>query len=66
MTNNCIVQNLKDSGKKVISNLQGNNMETGILSAFYKNSSLTGKIDADYLVFETDESYVPVIYKSFH
>lgn len=63
MTNNCIAQILKDSGKKVISNLQGNNMETGILSAFIKNSSLTGKIDADYLVFETDESYVPVIYK---
>lgn len=63
MTNNCIAQILKDSGKKVVSNLQGNNMETGILSAFIKSCSLTGKIDADYLVLETDESYVPVIYK---
>ena len=63
MTNNCIAQIFKDSGKKVLSNLQGNNMETGILSAFIKNCSLTGKIDADYLILETDESYVPVIYK---
>lgn len=63
MTNNCIAQILKDSGKKVVSNLQGNNMETGILSAFIKSCSLTGKIDADYLILETDESYVPVIYK---
>ncbi len=63
MTNNCIAQILKDSGKKVISNLQGNNMETGVLSVLIQNSSLTGKVNADYLVFETDESYVPVIYQ---
>lgn len=63
MTNNCIAKIFEDNGKKVVSNLQGNNMETGILSAFIKNSSLTGKIDADYLILETDESYVPVIYE---
>ena len=63
MTTNCIAQILKDNGKMVISNLQGNNMETGILSTLIKNSSLTGKISSDYLVFETDESYVPVLYQ---
>ena len=63
MTNNIISQILKNSGKKIISNLQGNNMETGILSTLIKNSSLTGKIKTDYLVFETDESYVPVLYQ---
>lgn len=62
MTNNCIRQILSDSGKKVISNNEGNNMETGILSVLIKNCSLTGKISADYFVFETDESYVPVLY----
>ena len=51
------------SGYKVISNVEGNNMETGILSVLIKNCSLTGKISADYFVFETDESYVPVLYK---
>lgn len=63
MTNNVISQILKDNGKKVISNLQGNNMETGILSVLIQNSSLTGKVNADYFVFETDESYVPVVYQ---
>ena len=63
MTNNCISQILKENGKKVISNLQGNNMETGILSVLIKNSNLAGKVNCDYLVFETDESYVPVLYK---
>lgn len=63
MTNNCIAKIFKESGKKVLSNLQGNNMESGILSAFIKSCTLTGKIKADYIILETDESYVPVVYK---
>lgn len=62
MTNNLIGQILKDSGKTIITNAEGNNMETGILSVLIKNCTLTGKIKADYLVFETDESYVPILY----
>lgn len=62
MTNNCIGKILKDSGKTIISNVEGNNMETGILSVLIKNCSITGKVKADFLVFETDESYVPVLY----
>lgn len=63
MTNNAIGHVFKTAGKRVISNLEGNNMETGILSTLLKNCSLTGKIKADYLVFEVDEGYVPVIFK---
>ena len=63
MTNNCIVRILQEDGKKVVSNLEGNNMETGILSVLIKKCTLSGKVKADYLVFETDESYVPVVYK---
>ena len=62
MTTNCITKLFSDSQKVVISNLEGNNMETGILSILIKKCSIFGKIKADYLVFETDESYVPVIY----
>ena len=40
-------------------------METGILSTILKNCTLTGKIKADYLVFEVDESYIPVVFKDF-
>ena len=38
-------------------------METGILSTLLKNCTLTGKVKADYLVFEVDEGYVPVVFK---
>ena len=63
MTNNAIGYVLKTAGKKVISNTEGNNMETGILSTLLKVTTLTGKIKADYLVFEVDEGYVPVVFK---
>lgn len=65
MTNNCIGYTLKQAGYKVVSNVEGNNMETGILSTILKNCTLTGKIKADFLVFEVDESYIPVVFKDF-
>ena len=65
MTNNCIGYTLKQAGYKVVSNIEGNNMETGILSTIIKNCTLTGKIKADFLVFEVDESYIPVVFKDF-
>ena len=63
MTNNAIVHTLKEAGYVVISNLEGNNMETGILSTLLKKTSLFGNIKADYMVFEVDEGYVPIIFK---
>lgn len=65
MTNNAIGYVLQTAGKKVISNKEGNNMETGILSTLLKHCTLTGKIKADFLVFEVDEGYVPVVFKDF-
>lgn len=65
MTNNCIAYTLKKAGFKVVSNIEGNNMETGILSTILKNCTLTGKIKADFLIFEVDESYIPVVFKDF-
>ena len=65
MTNNCIGYTLKQAGHKIISNVEGNNMETGILSTILKHCTLTGKIKADFLVFEVDESYIPVVFKDF-
>ena len=63
MTNNAIGHIFKTASKKIVSNTEGNNMETGILSTLLKSCTLTGKIKADYLVFEVDEGYVPVIFK---
>lgn len=53
----------EESGKNVITNKLGNNLDTGIVSLFLKLCSPTGKIHADYLVLEVDESHVPVIFK---
>ena len=63
MTTNALVHVFTTNGKKVISNTEGNNMETGILSTLLKHCSLTGKITADYLIFEVDEGYIPVVFK---
>lgn len=64
MTNNCIYHILKTDNKKVVSNLEGNNLSTGILSTFIKNCNLNGKINSDYIVLEVDESYVPIVFKT--
>ena len=63
MTNNCIRHIFKTAEKKVVSNIERNNMSTGIISTLIKNCHLTGIIDADFLVFEVDESYVPLLFK---
>ena len=64
-TNNCIRYTLEKAGFSVVSNSEGNNMETGILSTLLKTCTLTGKIKSDYICFEVDESYVPKIFKDF-
>ena len=64
-TNNCIRYTLQKAGYKVISNSEGNNMETGIISTLLKACSLTGRIKADFFFFLFDESYVPIIFNDF-
>ena len=64
-TNNCIAHTLQTAGFKVVSNKEGNNMETGIISVFIKNCTITGKIKSDFITLEVDESYVPKIFSRF-
>ena len=59
---NCIAQLFERSGKKIIINKEGNNLDTGICSMLLKYCDMSGKVKADYLIFETDESHVPVVY----
>ncbi len=59
---NCIAQLFEQNGKKIIINKEGNNLDTGICSLLLRHCSISGKVDADYLIFETDESHVPVVY----
>lgn len=50
------------TGKKIITNKQGNNLDTGICSLLLNNCDMHGRVKADYLVLEIDESHVPVIF----
>lgn len=61
-TTNLITHILKENGKKIISNLEGANLLSGIATILAKESTLSGKLKADYFVFETDERYLPLIY----
>ena len=62
-TNNAIRYMIEKNNKNVVSNREGNNMETGIITTLIKNCTLTGKIKADFVTFEVDESYVPIVFK---
>ena len=60
-TNNLINHIFKVNGKKVVSNLEGANLIFGIATALIKASTLTGKINTDFFIFETDERFMPII-----
>lgn len=61
-TNNMIINALKTAGKTVTTNLEGANLITGIATAMLKNSTITGKIKTEYMIFETDERYLKQTY----
>ena len=62
-SNNLINHILKANGKTVVSNLEGANLLAGVATSLLKYSSLTGKVTADFYIFETDERYLPIIYR---
>ena len=62
-TNNLLSYIIKKNGKVAVSNTEGNNMETGIVTKLIKSSTITGKIKADFITLEVDESYVPKVFK---
>ena len=56
--NNLINHILKYHGYKVVSNVEGANLITGVATALVKKSSLSGVVNADFYIFETDERYL--------
>ncbi len=60
---NLVTHILRSCGKKVVSNLEGANLLSGIATSLAKESDMNGRVDADFFVFETDERYLPIIYK---
>lgn len=59
---NCIAKLFEGSGKTIIINREGNNLDTGICSLLLRHCDMSGRVKADYLILETDESHVPVVY----
>lgn len=51
-------------GFKVVHNQLGANMAPGIAMALLRESSLSGKLSADYAVIEVDEASMPVVSKA--
>lgn len=56
--NNLINHILNTYGYKVVSNIEGANLITGVATALVKASSFSGELDADFYIFETDERYL--------
>lgn len=54
-TTNLLHHIFKSSGEKVISNLAGANLRSGIATCFIKNSNLKGEINDGYIILEVDE-----------
>ncbi|MBE6152615.1 MAG: DUF1727 domain-containing protein [Firmicutes bacterium] len=61
-TTNMIYEILRKSNKKVVCNIGGNNIGWGITTTLLKSCNIFGKIKADYIVLETDEHWIPVLY----
>lgn len=55
---------LEAKGLRVVHNASGANLENGIVSACIQSANWSGKIDADYGVFEVDENSLPIVIKS--
>ena len=52
---------LEDSGKKVLHNDAGANLENGLASILIRGSNILGGLNYDYLIFESDENTLPLI-----
>lgn len=61
-TTNMIYEILKKSNKSVICNNDGNNIGWGITTTLLTNCSIKGELNYDYVVIETDEHWLPIIY----
>lgn len=62
-TTNLVRHTLQSAGKTVACNIEGANMMPGVATALIKNSTLTGRLNKEFLVLEVDERSLPAIRK---
>ena len=63
-TTSMLAKVLQQADQKVIYNTGGNNISWGIATTLLQAASPRGRISCDYLLLETDEHWVPVLYAS--
>lgn len=62
-TTNLLNHTLLSAGKTVACNTEGANMMSGVATTLIKNSTLSGKLNTEYLVLEIDERSFPLIHR---
>ncbi len=62
-TTNLIAHIFKKAGVKAAVNLAGANLLPGVVVTLLRNASLGGKLKTDVILLETDERFLPIIYK---
>ncbi|MCL1897190.1 MAG: MurT ligase domain-containing protein, partial [Clostridiales bacterium] len=61
--NNMVVHALRSAGHTVCSNIEGANMQPGVATALIKNTTASGRLIQEYMVFEIDERSLPIVAK---
>ena len=62
-TTNLMAHVFKKAGFRVAVNLEGANLIGGVVVSLLKNCSLSGQLNADVVLMETDERFLPIIHK---
>lgn len=62
-TTNLLVHLAREQGLKIVSNLEGANLFTGVVTTLVQHADLKGKLNCDYCIFEVDERSLPNICK---
>lgn len=62
-TTNLMAHVFKRAGFHVAVNLEGANLIGGVIVSLLKSCSLSGRLKADIVLMETDERFLPIIYK---
>lgn len=55
----------ESDGRRVICNSEGSNQTEGVVTALLKEATLSGKIDADFIILESDERFCQYTFKNF-
>lgn len=61
-TNNLLVHTFRTAGRTVATNLEGANLVPGVATTCIKNTTMGGRLTAEYLLLEVDERNLPLLY----